>query len=213
MDLTASELIGALDRIGLVAFAFGGVEVGARRRPDLFGLLVMGVVAATGGGLIRDLILQRVPLVVAEADYIAWPVGGSLAAIGLVLAKRRIPAFVRALAEAGGTGAFAVSGALAAIGAGLPLTAVVLLGVITATGGGVIRDVLADRIPVVLRTEVNATAAALGALAVWLVEPQSRELAALFGAGVTALVRVGGLAFDVHLPIADPPSEPPRGRV
>jgi len=213
MDLTASELIGALDRIGLVAFAFGGVEVGARRRLDLFGLLVMGVVAATGGGLIRDLILQRVPLVVAEADYIAWPVGGSLAAIGLVLAKRRIPAFVRALAEAGGTGAFAVSGALAAIGAGLPLTAVVLLGVITATGGGVIRDVLADRIPVVLRTEVNATAAALGALAVWLVEPQSRELAALFGAGVTALVRVGGLAFDVHLPIADPPSEPPRGRV
>ncbi len=213
MDLTASELIGALDRIGLVAFAFGGVEVGARRRLDLFGLLVMGVVAATGGGLIRDLILQRVPLVVAEADYIAWPIGGSLAAIGLVLAKRRIPAFVRALAEAGGTGAFAVSGALAAIGAGLPLTAVVLLGVITATGGGVIRDVLADRIPVVLRTEVNATAAALGALAVWLVEPQSRELAALFGAGVTALVRVGGLAFDVHLPIADPPSEPPRGRV
>ncbi|MCC6387144.1 MAG: TRIC cation channel family protein [Dehalococcoidia bacterium] len=213
MDLTASELIGALDRIGLVAFAFGGVEVGARRRLDLFGLLVMGIVAATGGGLIRDLILQRVPLVVAEADYIAWPIGGSLAAIGFVVAKRRIPAFVRALAEAGGTGAFAVAGALAAIGAGLPVTAVVLLGIITATGGGVIRDLLADRIPVVLRTEVNATAAALGAFAVWLVEPGSPELAALFGAGVTALVRVGSLAFDLHLPIPGPPSEPPRGRV
>jgi len=212
MDLTASELIGALDRIGLVAFAFGGVEVGARRRLDLFGLLVMGIVAATGGGLIRDLILQRVPLVVAEADYIAWPIGGSLAAIGFVVAKRRIPAFVRALAEAGGTGAFAVAGALAAIGAGLPVTAVVLLGIITATGGGVIRDLLADRIPVVLRTEVNATAAALGAFAVWLVEPGSPELAALFGAGVTALVRVGSLAFDLHLPIPGPPSEPPRGR-
>lgn len=210
MDLTASELIGALDRIGLVAFAFAGVEVGARRRLDLFGLLVMGVVAAAGGGLFRDLILQRVPLVVAEADYIAWPIGGSLAAIGFVVAKRRIPASLRAIAEAGGTGAFAVAGALAAIGEELPVTAVVMLGVITATGGGVIRDLLADRIPVVLRTEVNATAAALGALTVWAVEPQSRELAALLGAGVTAMVHVGGLAFDLHLPIPDPPGKPPR---
>lgn len=213
MHLSPSELVGALDRIGLVAFAFAGVDVGVRRRLDLFGLLVMGIVSATGGGLFRDLILQRVPLVIAEADYIAWPIAGSLVAIGFVVLQRRVPAFLRAVAESGGTGAFAVAGALAAIHAGLPVTAVVLLGVITATGGGVIRDLLADRVPVVLRTEVNATAAAAGALTVWLAEPESAELAALLGAGVAALVHVGGLAFDLHLPAPGPAPRPPRGGV
>ena len=75
-----------------------------------------------------------------------------------------------------------------------------LLAVVTATGGGVIRDLLADRVPLVLRSEVNATAAALGALCLWLFEPVSTGGAALLGVAVTALVRVAGMAFGLHLP-------------
>lgn len=206
VDISATTLVGVLDRVGLVAFAFAGVEVGSRRRLDLFGLLVMGIVTATGGGVIRDLLIVRVPLLLQREDYILWAAGASIVAIVVLAAHRRLPRTLLALADAAGLGAFAVAGALAAIAADLPLTAVILLGVVTATGGGVIRDLLADRVPIVLRTEINATAAALGALATWSAEPASSGGAVILGVGVTALVRVAGIAFNLHLPV-------PGGRV
>lgn len=200
MHLSVSELIGVLDRIGLVAFALGGVEVGVRRRLDVFGLVVMGVVTATGGGLMRDVIIGRLPLVIDRWDYVLWPLAGSLLAIGLVSVRRSFPQLLLAVAESAGLGAFCAAGALAAIQAELPVPAVVVLAILTATGGGVIRDLLADRVPMVLRSEVNATAAGIGGLAVWAFEPVSAGGAALLGVSVAALVRVAGLAFDLHLP-------------
>ncbi|MEP6872638.1 MAG: TRIC cation channel family protein [Anaerolineaceae bacterium] len=200
MHLAASELIGILDRIGLVAFALGGVEVGVRRRLDVFGLLVMGVVTATGGGLMRDVLVGRMPLVIDRWDYVLWPIGGSFLAIVLVSVQRRFPKVLLAVAEAAGLGAFSAAGALVAIQADLPLPAVILLAILTATGGGVVRDLLADRVPMVLRAEVNATAAGVGGLAVWAFDPVSTGGAAMLGVAVAALVRVAGLAFDLHLP-------------
>lgn len=200
MEFTVSELIGILDRIGLLAFALGGVEVGVRRRLDVFGLVVMGVVAATGGGLMRDVIIGRIPLVIERWDYVLWPIAGSLLAIVLVSVRRTFPRVLLAVAESGGLGAFCAAGALAGIQAELPLPAIVLLAILTGTGGGVLRDLLADRVPMVLRSEVNATAAGMGGLAVWAFEPVSTGGAALLGVSVAALVRVAGLAFDLHLP-------------
>lgn len=200
MDLDSGDLVGVLDRAGIVAFAFSGVQVGVRRHLDLFGLLVMGVVTATGGGVIRDATLDRMPLVLANPDYLAWAVGGSAAAIILIWRRARYPRFVLAIAEAGGLGAFATAGALAAIGAGLGWSGVMLMAIVTAVGGGVIRDLLADRVPFVLHSEVNATAAALGGLATWAAYDVSNGAATLLGLGVTAMVRVAGVAFDLHLP-------------
>jgi len=200
VHLTVTELIDILDRVGLVAFALGGVEVGVRRRLDVFGLLVMGVVTATGGGLMRDVIVGRLPLVIDRWDYVLWPIAGSLLAIWLVAVRRAFPKSLLAVADAAGLGAFSAAGALVAIQADLPVPAVVLLAILTATGGGVVRDLLADRVPMVLRSEVNATAAGIGGLAVWAFEPVSTGGAALLGVAVAALVRVGGLAFDLHLP-------------
>lgn len=185
----------------MVAFAFSGVEVGSKRRLDVFGLLVLGVLTATGGGAIRDVMLGRVPLVLDRPDYVLWATGAAGVAIVLVWTRRRMPRTLLAIADAAGLGAFAVAGALAGIQADLPVTAVVLLAVVTATGGGVIRDVLADRVPMVLRSEVNATAAALGGLGVWLFEPASAGGAALFGLVLTATVRAGGMAFGINLPV------------
>jgi len=81
VELSATEIVGVLDRVGLVAFAFSGVEVGVRRRLDVFGLLVMGVITATGGGVMRDVILGHVPLLLAEPDYFLWALGGATAGI------------------------------------------------------------------------------------------------------------------------------------
>jgi uncharacterized membrane protein YeiH len=200
VDFEASDLVGILDRAGIVAFAFSGVEVGSRRRLDIFGLLVMGIVTATGGGAMRDIVLGRLPLVFERPDYLLWAAAAATIAIVMVWRRRSIPRLVLAVADAAGLGAFATAGALAGIGADLDVTAVVLLAILTAVGGGVIRDLLADRVPLVLRSEVNATAAALGGLAVWLTHDVSLGGAALLGVAVTALVRVGGLAFNLDLP-------------
>lgn len=201
VDVDAADLVTILDRVGIVAFAISGVEVGARRRLDIFGLLVMGVVAATGGGLMRDVVLMRLPFVIDHADYLLWAGGSTALAIAVVTLNRRISRTLLAVADAAGLGAFAVAGALAGIEAGLELPAVILLAILTGTGGGVLRDLMADRVPLVLRSEINATAAAVGGLTVWAVEPASVGLATLAGAMVTALVHVGDIAFDINLPV------------
>jgi uncharacterized membrane protein YeiH len=201
VDFDSNDLILLFDRIGIVAFAISGVQVGARRNLDVFGLLVMGLVTSTGGGVMRDVVLGRLPLLLDREDYLLWALAASLAAVMLVWARTRIPPLLVSVSDAVGLGAFAVAGALAAIASDLSVVAVVLIGVLTATGGGAIRDLLADRVPVVLRSEVNATAAALGALTVWAAEPVNAGLAALLGALTAAVVRVGGVAMDIHLPV------------
>ena len=200
MDLDPEDIVGILDRVGIVAFAFSGVEVGSRRRLDIFGLMVMGIVTATGGGLMRDVIVGRLPFVIDKPDYLLWAAGASVIAILVVWREGPTPKFLLSVADAVGLGAFAAAGALVAIRADLALPAVILLAVLTATGGGVIRDLLADRVPLVLRSEVNATAAALGGFALWLAEPISTGGAALLAVAVAATVRVAGLAFNLHLP-------------
>jgi len=200
VHLSITELIGILDRGGLVAFALSGVEVGYRRKLDLFGLFVMGIVTAAGGGLMRDVAIGRLPLVLDKPDYLFWAVLGSVIGILLVWRRRKVPKPLLDIAEAAGLGAFATAGALAAIRADLALPAGILLAILTATGGGVVRDLLADRVPLVLRSEVNATAAALGGLALWVAEPVSTSGAALLGVATTALVKVAGQAFNLHLP-------------
>jgi uncharacterized membrane protein YeiH len=200
VDLSSSEIIGILDRIGIVAFALSGVEVGARRRLDVFGLLVMGVITATGGGVMRDVLLGRLPLVLDKPDYMLVAVASSCFAIVLLWRNRSVPKPLLAVADAAGLGAFAAAGALAALHTDLTVVAAILMAMLTATGGGVLRDLLADRVPLVLRSEINATAAGVGGLCVWLFEPVSLGGAALLGVGVTAAMRVMGLAFDLHLP-------------
>ncbi|GIW12665.1 MAG: membrane protein [Tepidiforma sp.] len=207
MELDSAALVGILDRAGAVAFAVSGVEAGLRRRFDVFGLWVMGLVTATGGGVMRDVILDRQPLILARPDYLLWATAGAATAMMLAWRGRPFPRFTLALAETGGLGAFAVAGALAAINTGQGLGGAVLMAILTATGGGVIRDLLADRVPLVLHSEVNATAAGLGGLATWAVFDTSNGAATLLGLSVTALVRAAGVAFDLHLPR---PGKPPR---
>lgn len=201
MDFDLEDFVTLFDRIGIIAFAISGVEVGVRKRLDLFGLLTMGVVTATGGGLMRDLVLNRTPFVIEHEDYLLWAVGSSAVAIAIAWNERNIPRPLLAVSDAVGLGAFAAAGALAAIGAGLALPAVLLLAILTATGGGVIRDLLAARVPLVLRAEVNASAAAVGGLVVWALESSSTGWAALAGALTAAAIRILTIAFDLHLPI------------
>jgi len=200
LDISPGTLVGIFDRVGIVAFAYSGVAVGMRRNLDIFGLVVLGVVTCLGGGAIRDLLIDRTPLVLVREDYFALAVGASVASIPLI-SRSRVPLDgVLLLCRAVGLGAFASAGALAAISAGLPFPAILILAVVTATGGGVLRDLLADDVPAVLRAEVNATAALCGGAVVWLLHPLNPAWASLVAATLVACAVVLAQRFGVQLP-------------
>ena len=164
----------ALDIIGVFVFALSGGLVALRARLDLFGVLVLAWVTGLGGGIIRDLLLGATPpvgisdwrLVTAGllAGLLVFTFHGRLRAV----ARRRprrvglVSRLVKVL-DAGGLALFAVSGALKAIQLDSPWLAAVIVGGITAIGGGMIRDVLARQVPEVLQRELYAVPAFAGA--------------------------------------------------
>ena len=192
----------ALDLVGVFAFALSGGLVAVKKRLDLFGVLVLAGAAALGGGVLRDLLIGDLPPV-GISD---WRLLTSALVAGLVTflyhpGVERISRFVRVL-DAAGLAVFAIGGSLKALGAGMdPLTSVIVGG-ITAVGGGIVRDVLAGQVPEVLRREMYALPALLGSSLIVtshhfdLVNP-------LVIWGCVALVfavRMVAVVLDVHAP-------------
>jgi uncharacterized membrane protein YeiH len=200
--VTLDEIITLADWIGIVAFAISGVAVGVRRQLDLYGLLALGLTTAIGGGATRDVLLGDVPRAFtdANAEYLLFATAASAAAIVAAALEWRLPDRLLAAADAAGTGAFAVTGALLAREAGLAWPAGIVLAILTATGGGVLRDLLANRVPMVLRTELNATGAALGGIVAFSFADQSDAGAAVAGAVVAAAISLAGHARYGRLP-------------
>lgn len=164
----------ALDIIGVFVFALSGGLVALRAQLDLFGVVVLAWVTGLGGGIIRDLLLGATPpvgisdwrLVTAGllAGLLVFAFHGRLQTV----ARRRprrvglVSRLVKVL-DAGGLALFAVAGSLKAIQLGSPWLAAVIVGGITAIGGGMIRDVLARQVPEVLQRELYAVPAFAGA--------------------------------------------------
>lgn len=197
MDLLA--LVAAADRIGIVAFALSGVAVGMRARMDLFGLAALGLVTAIGGGVMRDVVIGDVPRAFVTTDYLLFAVGATV--VGILAGSRgwESPEAIHRAADAVGTGAFGATGALLAAQAGLGWPAAVLLGILTATGGGVIRDLLSDQVPRVLHSEMNATAAACGGALTFILRGDP-TLAAVLGGAVGAIISGLGHSGLLRLP-------------
>lgn len=152
--------------MGTFVFAISGATVGVRQRLDLFGVLVLSFAAATAGGMTRDVLIGDVPPVA----LVDWRYLAVSCLAGLItfyryslIEKLRNPVQVF---DAAGLALFAVTGASKALSFGLaPITAV-LLGMLSGIGGGMARDMLVAQIPVILRTELYAVAALVGAAVV-----------------------------------------------
>lgn len=193
------DLVLAADRIGIVAFAISGVAVGIRARLDLYGLLALGLVTAIGGGVIRDVVIGDVPRVFENLDYLFFAAGSTAAAIAAGALGWRAPGPILKTADAIGTGAFAPTGALLAYEAGLIWPAAIILAVLTATGGGVVRDILTIEIPQVLHAGLNASASALGGIVAYVLVDDP-TLALLAGGTVATLVTALGHTGWVSMP-------------
>jgi uncharacterized membrane protein YeiH len=191
-----------LDLFGTAVFAVSGALAAGRRRLDLFGALVIAAVTAVGGGTVRDLILDRHPVFwIQDLSYLGVIAGaGSLTFV--YTSFFRPPRQALEVADAFGLAVFSVVGARVAIGAGAPPAVVVIMSGVTATVGGMVRDVLCNETPLILRKEIYATAAlAGGALYLGL---RTAGVSGALASGGTILavsaVRLAALYWEIHLP-------------
>jgi uncharacterized membrane protein YeiH len=157
----------ALDLVGVFVFALSGGLVAVKKRFDLFGVLVLACTAALGGGIVRDLLIGDVPPVgISDWRLVTAAAFGGVVTFLFHPGVERITRFVRVL-DAAGLAAFAVAGSLKAVTTlEVSPIAAVLVGVITAVGGGVVRDLLAGLVPEVLRRELYAIPAMLGSVVI-----------------------------------------------
>lgn len=209
MDSASSTFL-VLDLTGVFAFALNGALTAIRVvRLDIVGVVVLGMFTALGGGIIRDILLDALPpATFSDWRYLAVAaLGGSVAFVF----GRRLDKLANLIVvlDAAGLSLFAVSGALKGLEYGVGPAQAVLLGAITAVGGGTLRDVLIREIPVVLRSELYAIPAMLGAIVVVAGDQLgAAELpAAVGGATVCFVIRMLGVRFRI-----DAPTPPGVGR-
>ncbi|TCH98748.1 trimeric intracellular cation channel family protein [Roseococcus sp. SYP-B2431] len=203
-DLPVSYVIHALDLVGIFVFALSGAALGTRRGMDVFGVLVLAFVTATSGGILRDLLLGAVP-----PDSIAsWHALAISTAAGLLVffSQQTVTRLASAVLffDAVGLGVFAVTGTYKALAFGLSPPMAALLGVISGIGGGMVRDVLTARVPVVLQAEIYAVAALVAALVVvagqWLAIPA--PIVSVAAVGLCLTLRMIAISRKWRLPVA-----------
>lgn len=202
MPVSPGTVLYVLDLFGTAVFAVSGALAAGRRRMDLFGALVIAAVTAVGGGTIRDLILDRHPVFwIQDLRYLAVIAGAG----GLTFAYTSVfrpPRQSLEVADAFGLAVFSVVGARVALGVGAPPVVVVIMSAVTATVGGMVRDVLCDETPLILREEIYATAALAGGALHCALRALGGPGPVAAGAVIVAVaaLRLAALRWELHLP-------------
>ncbi|MGH3509573.1 MAG: trimeric intracellular cation channel family protein [Nocardioidaceae bacterium] len=205
---TETPLLLTLDLVGTFAFALNGALTAVRSaRLDIIGVVTLGMITALGGGIIRDVIIDYLPpATFSDWRYLAVAAVGSLVAFAFGRGLDRLHWSILIL-DAAGLSLFAVTGASKALEMGLGPTQAVILGAVTAVGGGTVRDVMMQRIPTVLRSELYAIPALVGATVTVITSRAGvYGVPAAVGAAVVCFViRMLGVRFGLNAP--RPPGE------
>jgi uncharacterized membrane protein YeiH len=205
-------ILRVLDLLGVAVFAASGTLAAGRKSLDLLGVLVIAAVTAIGGGTIRDVLLARGEIFWIGDPVFLWII---VAASLMTLAWSRWktpPAHALEIADALGLGLFAIGGAQVAEQSGHVGIVVVLMGTITGAAGGVVRDVLTNEVPMVLRKgELYATAAIVGTTLYVVLQAVGvgPVTSGVIGSLVIVGLRIGAVLWGLHLPtftLKDDPS-------
>jgi uncharacterized membrane protein YeiH len=202
MDTTSPWFL-VLDLTGVFAFALNGALTAVQvAKLDIVGVVTLGMITALGGGILRDIMLDSLPpATFSDWRYLAVAATGGLVAFTFGRRLERLSAPITVL-DAAGLSLFAVTGALKALDLDAGPGQAVILGAVTAVGGGTVRDVLVGRVPVVLRSELYAIPALLGALllisATGLGAPE--VAAAVGGAVLCFVIRMLGVRLGLEAP-------------
>lgn len=192
-----------VDLLGTFAFAISGAVAAEQRRLDLFGVFAMAYLTATGGGIFRDLCLGALPPVgISDWRYFACSV---IAATFSIWARPMVDRIRHPVTffDSFGLGFYAVVGAHKALLYGSNVEVAIVLGAVTAVGGGALRDVALNRVPIILQKEIYALAAVVGATVQVIGQKMGWWVAATpwFGASLCCLIRYLALRYSWNLPV------------
>ena len=206
-------LIYLLELNGTIAFAASGAILGVGKRMDVFGVAMLGLCTAVGGGVIRDLVLGITPPTTFRDPSYALVAIVTAVVVFLPVVRRALHRHERAY-ELGmlwmdsiGLGVFTVAGVQTAcrVGQGDNLFLLIFVGIITGVGGGILRDVMAGLMPYVFVRHFYACASLIGALACALLWPWIGDLAAMtVGAVLVIVLRMAAAHYHWSLPKGDP---------
>lgn len=198
------EILYFIDIIGIISFALSGFLISIKHQLDMLGIFLMAFVTALGGGIIRDTIAGRVPYAFVDSILSLVVLGTLILAIVFKLHKKenleRKELFV--LSDSIGLISFSISGALIAISIGANFFGVILLSFITAIGGGIIRDILINHVPLVLSKDFYGTVAIIIAIFLYFLNQfeflNSMSILIVFGIGL--LLRIMARRYKWKLP-------------
>ena len=193
---------------GVAVFAISGALAAGRKSLDLLGVIVIAMVTATGGGTIRDLLLDRTVFWIARPEYLVVIFFAALLTIPYVRYSRPPEKFLQ-VADALGLALFSIAGARIALSLESGGLIAVVMGTITGAFGGVLRDVLCNEIPMILRKgQIYATAAIAGCALLVVLDRfgVALNIANAAGATAVALLRLAAIAFDLSLPVFSLPA-------
>ena len=194
-------IISILEYIGVISFAIIGAFTAMQKKMDLFGVSVLAFTAACGGGILRDVIMDvGVPVFFSSYTTIALVMLSVL--FVFILPGLFYFSWVLVVLDAIGLSFFAVDAGIKAINQNYTFVQFVFVAVITAVGGGILRDILAQRVPVIFRRDIYALAAFAGVISMWFMHTIIGERAAMKAALVMIFsIRIISVYFDINLPV------------
>lgn len=206
------HIITVTEILGTVAFAISGAMVAVKKRMDILGVIVLGVITAVGGGVIRDLLLGITPPTAFQNPvYVAWAFVTSIIVFVMVglrwdeKSRKRFDMWLN-MADALGLGIFASMGVRTAISCGYADNAFlsVFVGVLTGVGGGMLRDSLAGEVPKIFRKRIYAVAALAGAVIYYCIADRivSQTMAILLASTAVVCIRLLATHYEWDLPRA-----------
>lgn len=194
-------LLFVIEVLGTLAFAVSGIRLAARKKFDWFGAYTIGVVTAIGGGTTRDVLLGAPPFWMGSWMYLAVTGLGFVIVVSLrkVLASDSGSLF---LFDAIGLALFVLTGMQKSLAYGYPMWVAIIMGMITGSFGGVLRDVLINEEPLFFRKDIYATACLAGGFVYWGADSigWSAVTCQLLCAGTILFLRIGALRWGWHLP-------------
>jgi len=202
-----------LEIVGTIAFAFSGAMVGIKRKMDILGVVVLGITTAVGGGLIRDVILDKTPPnMLVYPSYTITAVVTSIIVFSIVYKNKKLSLIkhvdiyerILTIMDTVGLGAFTVLGINTALEIGYKKNYFLLIfvGVLTGVGGGILRDVLAGIRPYIFVKHVYATASLIGAIVCVLLVNlvKDKSIGMITGAATILILRYFAIKYDWNLP-------------
>jgi len=196
------NVISVIDYVGTFAFAISGIRLASAKKFDWFGAYVVGLVTAIGGGTLRDVLLNETPFWMSQPSYLIVTAAALLSVIlfGKYLIRLSNTFFIF---DAVGLGLFVVVGIEKSLDAGFSFWVAIMMGMITGSVGGVIRDILINEVPLIFRKDIYALACVVGGVIFYICSllKFDNSITQVVSAVSVILTRLIAVKYHISLPV------------